>query len=142
MTLENRSNDTINVKEFVQNSVSAHEHLQLLTRNCQDCRIYLTASLGSARLESLSNCQVFLGPCATSVYLESCTNCIFFLWCHQLRIHTTTNSDLYVFVNSHPIIEDCGNLRFAPYRLEYEGLELDIAVRSLNILIIFLRKLT
>jgi hypothetical protein len=85
-------------------------------------------AIGSARFEFLTNCQVFLGPCGTSVYLESCTNCIFFVWCHQLRIHTTNNSDLYVYVNSHPIIEDCSQLRFAPYALEYEGLSADILV--------------
>ncbi len=74
-----------------------------------------TVVLGSIRLENLSDCLIYLSPCCTSCYLENCVNCVICIASHQLRIHKTINSHLYVKCNSHPIIEDCSQLGFAPY---------------------------
>ena len=82
--------------------------------------------IGSARLEENTNCTIVLGPCHTSVYLESLTNCTLYITCHQLRIHNCKNCNLYVKVASHPIIEDCEALAFAPYNFTYAGIEEDI----------------
>ena len=35
-------------------------------------------------------------------------------------------------VNSHPIIEDCGSLRFAPYLIEYKALAEDFKTSGLE----------
>lgn len=84
--------------------------------------------LGSVRIANTSNCTIYLGPCCTSVYLENCTGCTIFIACHQLRIHETNDCRLYVRVNSHPIIEDCSNLGFAPYSFSYSDIETDFEV--------------
>jgi len=41
----------------------------------------------------------------------------------QIRIHNAKNSDFYIFVASKPTIEDCENLRFAPFAFQYPDLE-------------------
>ena len=41
----------------------------------------------------------------------------------QLRVHRTTRSTVCVHVTSSGIIEDCSDMRFAPYNFTYEGIE-------------------
>jgi hypothetical protein len=84
--------------------------------------------LGSVRIEGNVNCDIHLGACCTSVYLESVHNCKIFIASHQLRIHTCSDCQLYVRVQSHPIVEDCRNMGFAPYSFQYATLEEDIVV--------------
>lgn len=101
---------------------------QVYVKNCINSTISVRTTLGSSRLENLTNCIVFLGPCCTSTYVENCKNCIFFIRCHQLRIHHAYCSRFCVYVNSHPIIEDCSGLVFAPYGVTYPGLEKHLEV--------------
>ena len=37
-----------------------------------------------------------------------------------MRIHTSTDCEFYLYVKSHPIIEHCDRVHFAPYNAEYE----------------------
>ncbi len=69
----------------------------------------------------------------TSVYLEGARDCTLSIACHQLRIHNCHNCRLYVKVNSHPIIEDCSDMQFAPYQLEYKDIQNDIEVSTLSL---------
>lgn len=92
----------------------------ILVTHCSGITVSARCLLGAVRLENCTACQIVLGPCSTSVYLEDCSDCTVFLASHQLRIHKCTGCTLYVRVNSHPIIEDCSMMRFAPYPLEYD----------------------
>jgi tubulin-specific chaperone C len=95
---------------------------QLLIQDCSDVIISAPHLLGCARLERLNRSKIYLGPCCTSVYLESCTDCTILASSHQLRIHQCNNVNFYVRINGHPIFEDCTNLGFAPYILQYDGI--------------------
>lgn len=106
--------------------------MQLLIRDCNGCTFTLTGTVGTIRLERLDACILFFGPCSTSIYLESCSNCQIFAACHQLRIHKSILSTLYVKCNSHPIIEDCDQLKFAPYIASYEGIDEDMKACGLE----------
>lgn len=101
---------------------------QILISDCHDCTVVTTSVAGSIRLESLSHCTLYLGPCSTSVYLEGCEATVVFVACHQLRIHKCKGCSLYVLVGSHPIIEDCSDMGFAPYTAIYPNLQRDIEV--------------
>ena len=115
-----------------------NDYHQLMTyrlqiTSCDNCLISVPLLLGSARLENVSNSIILLGPCSTSVYLENCSNCHVFIICHQLRIHTTIDTCLYVRVHSHPIIEDCKGLRFSPNFTSYDKINEHIKVFVLTI---------
>ncbi|WOK93154.1 tubulin-folding cofactor C [Canna indica] len=87
------------------------------------CEIYLKGRLRSLFIHRLTNCKVFAGPVLGSVLIEEVKDCLFVLASHQIRIHHARATDFYLRLRSRPIIEDCNGVRFAPYRLSYEGLE-------------------
>lgn len=105
---------------------------QLYIKNNKGCTISLPWLSGSVRIENCEDCEIFLGPCMTSVYLEGATRCGIFACGHQLRIHNCHSSQLYVRVQSHPIIEDCSEMKFAPYSLSYDSIEADIVRAELQ----------
>lgn len=104
----------------------------LLIKNCHKTDIFCRFVLGSVRIEECSECRIFLGPCKTSVYLDCNKQCTVFISSHQLRIHKCHDMNLYVAVNSHPIIEDCTGMGFAPYVVEYREFGSDLAAAGLH----------
>ena len=54
-------------------------------------------------------------PVGGSIYVTDCEDCTLYLGARQLRVHTSARVDLYVHASSHPILEHCTALRFAPY---------------------------
>jgi len=75
------------------------------------------------RVNNLLNCKVFSGPITTSIFINKCENCTFNIACQQLRVHSTTNCDIYLHVSSRAIIEDSSKLRFSAYNWSYNGIE-------------------
>ncbi|KAI8820987.1 tubulin binding cofactor C-domain-containing protein [Fimicolochytrium jonesii] len=63
----------------------------------------------------LQHCLVITGPISGSLFIQDCVGCVFVVACRQFRMHATTRTDIYLHINSHPIIEDCSGLRFATY---------------------------
>ncbi|KZT04949.1 TBCC-domain-containing protein [Laetiporus sulphureus 93-53] len=68
----------------------------LHARNVRNCILLLPQIEGSALLHDLSRCVIVLG-------------------CHQYRMHTSSQTDVYIAVSSKPIIEHCTNIRFSLY---------------------------
>jgi hypothetical protein len=104
----------------------------LLLTHCTNATVSARCLLGAVRLENCTDCYACLGPCSTSVYLENCTRCTVFISSHQLRIHGCMGCSLYVRVNSHPIIEDCSQMGFAPYSLSYTDHDAHLAAAALQ----------
>lgn len=92
-------------------------------RNLKNCTIGLRGVMGTLHLTNLDNCIVLSGPVTSSVFIEKCTNCTIVTACQQLRMHTSVKCDIYLHVTSKGIVEDCSNIRTAPYNLKYEDLE-------------------
>ncbi|KAG5490201.1 hypothetical protein JKF63_00320 [Porcisia hertigi] len=70
----------------------------------------------SAFINDCADCTIYCLPIAGSVFLSNCTNCRAYVACHQLRLKSCVNLDLYVWCASTPIIETCDGMRFGPYR--------------------------
>ncbi|KAL0547202.1 hypothetical protein IC582_017130 [Cucumis melo] len=81
------------------------------------------SDIGEFTISGLSSCEVKLIG----------TECTFAMASHQIRIHNAKNSDFYLRVRSRPIIEDSSSVRFAPYRVSYEGIEEDLTDASLGV---------
>ncbi|PZC80954.1 hypothetical protein B5X24_HaOG213723 [Helicoverpa armigera] len=92
-------------------------------RNLTNCTVGLKGVMGTLHLTNLVNCIVLSGPVTSSVFMEKCTNCKIVAACQQLRMHTSTNCDIYLHVTSKGIVEDCTEICTAPYNLYYEDLE-------------------
>ncbi|KAJ1964875.1 hypothetical protein H4R35_007108, partial [Dimargaris xerosporica] len=87
-------------------------------QRCRNAVINLVPTQGNIRslhLTQLTRCVILAGPVDGSVYLEHCTQCVLLVACRQIRMHLSQAITLYVHVTSHPIIEDCHNIRVAPY---------------------------
>lgn len=97
-----------------------------------DCTVKLHGAPSAVHIFNLADCKIFCGPVSGSIFIRSCRNCLFVLACQQLRIHNTTDSDFYIHVTSKAIIEDCSNIKFAPYTWNYETLEEDYIMSGLD----------
>jgi len=86
----------------------------------QQCDIYLCDNIMKAlRISDLSDCNIYCGAVQGSVLILNCRGCKFMLAAQQIRIHTSSNCDFYVAVRSKPIIEQCHQVRFAPYSFNF-----------------------
>eukprot|EP01133_Synstelium_polycarpum_P000456 gene456-546_t len=50
-----------------------------------------------------------------SVFVDSCRDATFVVSSRQIRIHDCYNCQFYVYTKSHPIVEGCSGIGFAPY---------------------------
>ncbi|CAM6025899.1 unnamed protein product [Sphagnum balticum] len=50
---------------------------------------------------------------------------------HQIRIHSTTTTDFYLWVPSRPIVEYTKGVHFAPYTFHYSSIEKDLQAANL-----------
>jgi tubulin-specific chaperone C len=83
----------------------------------------VSVETSAIRGDALKNCVVYTGPIYGSLWLEHCQHCEFFVACRQLRVHHSSLASFHLRIASHPIIEDCHQLRFGAYRLHYAGLD-------------------
>ncbi|KAL1190343.1 Tubulin-folding cofactor C [Cardamine amara subsp. amara] len=96
------------------------------------CQVRLTGTVNALFLHRLKNCNVYTGPVIGSILIDDVEDCVLVLASHQIRIHCARKSDFYLRVRSRPIIEDSNGVRFAPYCLDYEGIEEDLKTAGLE----------
>jgi hypothetical protein len=66
---------------------------------------------------------ICIGPISGAAHITNCHDSEISLACHQLRIHETTNTKFFVHVGSNPIVENVSAAGFAPYNVEFPGIE-------------------
>ncbi|KAK5661747.1 hypothetical protein OQA88_9848 [Cercophora sp. LCS_1] len=71
------------------------------------------APFANLTLKNISNSLIIAGHVEGSVHITGVKNSILVFMARQVRIHECESVDLYLHCMSHPIIEDCSNLRFA-----------------------------
>ncbi|XP_074580245.1 tubulin-folding cofactor C [Curcuma longa] len=114
---------SILIKHF---RASKEEEGDFTLSDLNSCEIYLKGRLRALFIHRLTNCRVYSGPVLGSILIEEVNDCLLMLASHQIRIHHATATDFYLRVRSRPIIEDCSAVRFAPYRLFYEGIDTEL----------------
>jgi tubulin-specific chaperone C len=67
--------------------------------------------------KSLLVCGIVNGP----AHVTGMTGSVIVVKCQQFRMHECTNVDVYLSCSSHPVIEDCSGIRFAPLPDTYVG---------------------
>ena len=101
-------------------------------QRCTDCTFVLLDVLRAVRADALTRCTVLTSAVAGSVLLHSSRDCVVVAAARQFRLHTSERCDFWLRARSHPIIEDCAALRFAPYPLRGAALDADLASADLG----------
>lgn len=82
--------------------------------NLTDCTVLLHGPIQALYLHNLRNCHLEAGPVSGGTLGEGIESCTLMVATHQLRLHHTQHTDVYVRPGSDPIIEHCSNVRFGP----------------------------
>ncbi|KAL7619431.1 hypothetical protein AAE478_009970 [Parahypoxylon ruwenzoriense] len=72
------------------------------------------APFAGLALKNIKESLIIAGHVAGPVHITGLENSIVVVAARQVRIHECKNVDLYLHCTSHPIIEDCKGMRFAP----------------------------
>jgi hypothetical protein len=94
--------------------------------------VKIRGSPGTLHITNSDNCKILTGPVQRSVFIDDSHKCSYVIACQQLRIHSTKECHLYIHVTSRTIIEDCNELRFAPYNWDYPQLNDHFNISGLN----------
>ncbi|KAK7960310.1 Tubulin-specific chaperone C [Apiospora saccharicola] len=70
-------------------------------------------------LKNIRGSLLVCGTVAGPVHITGVKNSTVVVAARQVRIHECENVDLYLHCGSHPIIEDCSGMRFAPIPATY-----------------------
>lgn len=70
-------------------------------------------------LKNISKSLIVAGRVNGPVHITGVSDSILVVVSRQVRIHECSNVDIYLHCNSHPIIEDCTGMRFAPLPAAY-----------------------
>lgn len=58
-------------------------------------------------------------PLPGSVFIRDCKDCTIAVACQQFRARDCVGCTFFLFSTTQPVIESCGDLRFACYTLDY-----------------------
>ena len=65
-------------------------------------------------IKNVRHSLIVVGRVNGAAHLTDLRDSIVVVSARQVRIHECRNVDFYLFCSSHPIIEDCQDVRFAP----------------------------
>ncbi|KAJ7178009.1 tubulin binding cofactor C-domain-containing protein, partial [Mycena filopes] len=71
--------------------------------------------ISAVHIRNLTDTVLILPPIQGSVLIHDLKRCVLVVGCHQFRMHTSTNVDVYLSIPSNPIIEHCSQIRFTAY---------------------------
>ncbi|KAF0392109.1 TBCC-domain-containing protein [Gigaspora margarita] len=126
VTLNYKQNCYISVNSYLTNLEEPGEKvMDFQISNLDHCIVNLVSSnvtIGAIHIKGLKDTIIMSGPVRSSILIHDCERCVFLIGCHQFRMHTSRQMTIYLHTTSHPIIEDCNNILFAPYTLSVPSL--------------------
>ncbi|KAJ7628454.1 tubulin binding cofactor C-domain-containing protein [Roridomyces roridus] len=94
----------------------ASQSSDLSISDLSNCIVNLLDSKFSAlHIRNLTDTVLLLPVIQGSILLHDLRRCTVVAGCHQFRMHTSTNVDVYLAIQSAPIIEHCSHIRFSTY---------------------------
>ncbi|CAG8463007.1 8989_t:CDS:2 [Funneliformis caledonium] len=126
VTLNNKQNAYLTINSYLSSPNDSKKIIDFHISNLQSCFINLVCKnviIGAIHIKGLKDCVIIAGPVGSSILINDCENCVLVVACHQFRIHTSKQMNVYLHVTSYPIIEDCNSIKFAPYTLSIPGLD-------------------
>ncbi|WYZ34131.1 hypothetical protein EsH8_I_000407 [Colletotrichum jinshuiense] len=80
-----------------------------------------STSFATLALKNIQKSLVVAGNVAGPAHITGVSDSIVVVSARQVRIHECRNVDIYLQCSSHPIIEDCSGMRFAPLPASFVG---------------------
>ncbi|KAF9029533.1 TBCC-domain-containing protein [Hymenopellis radicata] len=82
-----------------------------------NCVVNLLAhtSISAVHVRNVRNTIILLPLIQSTIMMHDMENCIIAVGCHQFRMHTSHDVDVYLAISSNPIIEHCSKIRFSGY---------------------------
>ncbi|EXF73110.1 tubulin binding cofactor C [Colletotrichum fioriniae PJ7] len=80
-------------------------------------------SFANLALKNVERSLIVAGNVAGPAHITGVSDSIIVVSARQVRIHECRNVDIYLHCSSHPIIEDCSNMRFAPLPSSFDTTE-------------------
>jgi len=96
------------------------------------CRVEIQGPASTLHISNIINCTILSGPVSTSVMVDGCSSSTLSISCQQMRTHRTYNTDIYLHTTARAILEDCDNVRVAPYTWDYLGMDGDFVKAGLD----------
>ncbi|CAI2374358.1 unnamed protein product [Moneuplotes crassus] len=87
--------------------------------NIDNCDIYLPFVMKALYIKNVHNSRIYGGYVMGATFYFSTKKSTYHMASHQTRIHKAVGCDFYLFAKQGPIIEDCSELRFGPYKFRY-----------------------
>ena len=120
-------NHTCTIKDCVNETIIKHadelQNADVGIMNAKNCIIKLYGKPSVVHINNIEDTVILCGPLSGTAFINKCKNSKLNLSCHQLRIHESINTDFYINVASRTIIENCSQVRFAPYAWNYKSME-------------------
>ena len=95
---------------------------QFQIKNSSDCCIYVYDWANTVTIDDCKNCKIFIGAVKTSVFMRDCNNCVLVASCGQLRLRDCVKVDMFLCVNSQPIIEASSGVVVGCLQYSYHAL--------------------
>ncbi|KZT65211.1 hypothetical protein DAEQUDRAFT_747147 [Daedalea quercina L-15889] len=124
LTISGRRHEFIDLSSL-SSSVSATD---LIISDLDHCVVYMLPEsrlrndavtqdikITALHVRNAKNSVLIMPIIEGSALLHDLSRCVLALGCHQYRMHTSTQTDVYISVASNPIIEHCKGIRFATY---------------------------
>ncbi|KAJ6511275.1 tubulin binding cofactor C-domain-containing protein [Mycena vitilis] len=73
------------------------------------------SQISALHIRNLTDTVLLLPVIRGSVLFHDLRRCVVVVGCHQFRMHTSTNVDVYLSIPSTPVIEHCSQIRFSLY---------------------------
>lgn len=104
----------------------------IMLTNLTRCNVKIFGAPSTLHMVNLNNCTILIGPVSSSVFAHNCNNCTLVFACQQFRLHSSNDCNVYMHVTSRAIIEDCKNIKVAPYNWNYDNQQSHFALAGLD----------
>lgn len=84
----------------------------------------------SLAIKNIKHCLIIVGHVAGPVHITGVKDSVLVINARQVRIHECKNVAVYLWSGSHPIIEDCNDMRFAEIPVCYVSLKIPFTTLS------------
>jgi hypothetical protein len=83
-------------------------------------------------MRGIDDCLIVAGRVSGPCHITGIRRSTLVVSARQMRIHECEDVDVYLWCGSHPIIEDCKGMRFAPLPASYVSFTSHICWRHAN----------